>query len=279
MAVGSVAAMSGNSYFSQAVKEYAAKVKPQDASKESAGGKTIAEFSDKEWDKLLERVDGYIEDYREDLAQRKEEALEKQKERAKGGISWQRPMQEWIGQAAMQGEGACRRHFVEPAPDTPSGNEEGSDAIPLHVVTQYVSDEALQKILGDRREAPYAVMADSTGKISFQGVEFQCDFENNRLCLGDVSNPQDCLTIPLEGGGCLVVNRDSIDALAGCIGMFSPGDINRILRAISQDAKLHKMKYEIEEETSGATLLGQQQKSGGTALPERKEEIKHESQR
>ena len=59
MAVGSVAAMSGNSYFSQAVKEYAAKMKPQDASKESAGGKTIAEFSDKEWDKLLERVDGF----------------------------------------------------------------------------------------------------------------------------------------------------------------------------------------------------------------------------
>ena len=276
MAVGSVAAMSGNSYFSQAVKEYAAKMKPQDASKESAGGKTIAEFSDKEWDKLLERVDSYIEDYREDLAHRKEEALEKQKERARGGISWQRPVQEWIGLAAMQGEEACRRHFVEPAPEMPSGNEEGNGAIALHVVTQYVSDEALQKILGDRGEAPYAAMADSTGKITFQGVEFQCDYENNRLCLGDVSNPQDCLTIPLEGGGCLVVNRDSIDALAGCIGMFSPGDINRILRAISQDAKLRKMQHEIEEQTSGATLLERQQKSGSAALPERKEGIKHE---
>ncbi len=43
-----------------------------------------------------------------------------------------------------------------------------------------------------------------------------------------------------------MVNRDNIDQLAKAIGMFSPEDINRIMKAISTDAKARSKKIEIE---------------------------------
>ena len=86
-------------------------------------------------------------------------------------------------------------------------------------------------------------------------MEFRCDYENNRLCLGDVSNPKNCITVGLERGGCLVFNRENIDDLVKAIDMFSPEDINRIMRAIAQDAKLRQMQVQIEDETSGEAVL------------------------
>ena len=75
-----------------------------------------------------------------------------------------------------------------------------------------------------------------------------CDHETNSICLGDMSNPKDVLNIPLSGGGSLRVNRDNIDDLAKAIGMFSPEDVNLILRAIAQDAQSSRTLNEIEDQ-------------------------------
>ena len=37
--------------------------------------------------------------------------------------------------------------------------------------------------------------------------------------------------------------------------MFSPADVNRIMQAIAQDAKLRQVELQIEDETSGAPVL------------------------
>ncbi len=219
MAAGSIQGVVGNGSFSQAVAAYAANGRHLQNGAGSPKGKSIAEFSEKEWDKLLERVDSYLDEYKEDIREREEEALKQRQEQRRQG---QEDRQDWL--ACMVGQGQRNQSI--------RFGDKGAKA-------------------GD---APYSALADSNGMIVYQGVAYQCDYENNRLCLGDVSDPGKCLSIPLEKGGCLVVNRDCIDALAKSIGMFSPADINRILRAISQDAKLRQMQYEIEEETSGVRL-------------------------
>lgn len=103
----------------------------------------------------------------------------------------------------------------------------------------------------ERREqkVPYGALA-RNGIIDYNGVVFVCDYETNSICLGDMSNPKDVLNIPLSGGGSLRVNRDNIDDLAKAIGMFSPEDVNRILRAIAQDAQCSRTINEIEDEKS-----------------------------
>lgn len=97
------------------------------------------------------------------------------------------------------------------------------------------------------KKAPYSYLADENGIINYKGVAFVCDDENQTLNLGDTSNPDNVISIPLEKGGCLKVNRDSIGALSKAISMFSPADIKRILTAIAQDAQCAKKVNEIEE--------------------------------
>lgn len=95
---------------------------------------------------------------------------------------------------------------------------------------------------------PYAEMIDpETGVISYHGVVFVPDSQKNAICLGDMSNEDNILTIPLSKGGSLRVNRNNIDQLGKAIDMFSPEDIRRIMEAISLDAKVQKEKAEIEE--------------------------------
>ena len=86
-----------------------------------------------------------------------------------------------------------------------------------------------------------------TGVISYNGVVFVPDSQKNAICLGDMSNEDNILTIPLSKGGSLRVNRNNIDQLGKAIDMFSPEDIRRIMEAISLDAKVQKEKAEIEE--------------------------------
>jgi hypothetical protein len=61
------------------------------------------------------------------------------------------------------------------------------------------------------------------------------------------NNPTNVLSIPLSKGGCLKVNRDNLGDLAKAIGMFSPEDINLIMRAIAQDTKIKEMQKEIDD--------------------------------
>ncbi len=63
-----------------------------------------------------------------------------------------------------------------------------------------------------------------------------------------MSDLRNVLTIPLSGGGCLKVNRDNLGDLSQAITMFSPEDINLIMRAIADDKKVQEMQNTIEEE-------------------------------
>lgn len=104
------------------------------------------------------------------------------------------------------------------------------------------------KIEAEKKKAPYSYLADETGMIQYKGAVFVCDNEKQTISLGDVTaDPKQVLTIPLEDGGCLKVNRDSIGALGHAITMFSPGDIKRILNAIAQDEHCTRKQYEIDE--------------------------------
>lgn len=99
--------------------------------------------------------------------------------------------------------------------------------------------------------APYSYLANENGVVEYNGVSFVCDNKRRWLCLGDMSNMDDVIRIPMSEGGCLMVNRENIGDLAKAIGMFSPEDINRILRALKLDAKIQQMKKEIEEMEDG----------------------------
>lgn len=117
-----------------------------------------------------------------------------------------------------------------------------------------LKNQALDKqISRNQSGVPYNYLA-KDGIIEYNGVVFVCDEEHKAIRLGDTSNPKNCLNIPLSGGGSLIVNRDNIGDLAKAIGMFSPEDVNLIMRAIAQDAKIQQMKHQIDEETSGIDL-------------------------
>lgn len=94
--------------------------------------------------------------------------------------------------------------------------------------------------------APYSFLADENSQIHYNGVTFQCDAKSNSLCLGDMSNEKQILTIPLSEGGSLKVNVNNIDDLAKAIGMFSGADQKRILDALALYAKTLNKKNEIE---------------------------------
>lgn len=93
---------------------------------------------------------------------------------------------------------------------------------------------------------PYGELAQD-GVITYNGVTFVCDERTNSICLGDVSDKSKVLNIALSGGGCLKVNRDNIGDLSACVGMFSPEDLNLIMRAIAQDKKAQEMQLEKED--------------------------------
>lgn len=101
--------------------------------------------------------------------------------------------------------------------------------------------------VSEEKKAPYSHLA-KDGIINYNGVTFVCDNLRSQLCLGDVTNPEDCIRIPMAEGGSLVVNRDNLGDLSQAIGMFSPEDVNRIMRAIAQDTKCQQMQQEIEDE-------------------------------
>lgn len=94
---------------------------------------------------------------------------------------------------------------------------------------------------------PYEYLAQD-GIINYKGVIFTCNADWNAICLGDMSDRKNVLTIPLSEGGCLMVNRDNFGDLSQAITMFSPEDQNRIMRAIADDKKAQSAQNEIEED-------------------------------
>ncbi|MCM1184175.1 MAG: hypothetical protein NC337_12455 [Roseburia sp.] len=108
----------------------------------------------------------------------------------------------------------------------------------------------MEKLNGTYKgSVPYGYLAQD-GVINYNGVQFVCDERSNAICLGDMSNPKDVLVIRLSGGGRLMVNRDNLGELSQAITMFSPEDINLIMRAIADDRKAQEALREIEEDTN-----------------------------
>lgn len=139
---------------------------------------------------------------------------------------------------------------------------------------QMGAGQELADHLSGKKRAPYDYLADENGMISYNGVTFQCDTTYNTISLGDVSNKDNVLTIPLSGGGTLLVNKDNLDALSKSIGMFSPEDVNRILRAITADHKAEQMKMEIEDEES---KVGEDVAEPGETGEEKTDELEQDS--
>lgn len=253
----------GNGYFSQAVAEYAKKMKPE---MRKGAPKTIDEFTDKEWENLLDKVDDAIEEYKADLKEREGEALEKQKEQRESYILGQGEAKDkQFEEQVLMDNGSFRTmRFMKIDHAGTNGNMENVIKQPDigDTIDDMVSDEMIQKLLGNDRRAPYSAMANENGIIEYKGVIFQCDYENNRLCLGNVSDTRDCITVELKGGGILIFNRANIDDLVRAIDMFSPADITRIMRAIAEDAKLRQIQMEIEDETSGEEVLDKPEDEG-----------------
>lgn len=168
-------------------------------------------FTVKEWDKLLSKVDKNNEAVRKEQEERKEALEEEALEK--------KELDQKMSVSIFEGGNVKRNYFME-------------------------------KINGTYQPScPYESLA-KNGVIHYKRVAFVCDIERNAICLGDMSNKADVLTIPLEGGGSLMVNRNSIGMLAKAITMFSPEDMNRIMRAIADDNKVQEMQQEIDEDTN-----------------------------
>lgn len=100
---------------------------------------------------------------------------------------------------------------------------------------------------GKRQKCPYDYLA-KDGVIEYNGVTFVCDYKKNSICLGDMTNPKEVLNISLPSGGSLKVNINNLDDLTKATGMFSPADLNAIMRAIAQYNHCTSKLNEIEEE-------------------------------
>ena len=107
------------------------------------------------------------------------------------------------------------------------------------------TNSMFQKLNGVYKQAcPYEYLA-KDGVIEYNGIVFACDTENNAISLGDVSDKSKVITVRLSGGGTLYVNRENIGDLSQAMGIFSPEDVNCILRALADDAKIQKTEEEI----------------------------------
>ncbi len=107
----------------------------------------------------------------------------------------------------------------------------------------------LKRVKQDKSNVPYSYLA-KDGLIEYNGVVFVCDEEHHAICLGDMTDQEEVINIPLTEGGCLKVNRDSLSALSKAITMFSPSDIRRIMETIARDTKCEQMKLQLDEDSN-----------------------------
>ncbi|MBQ8279182.1 MAG: hypothetical protein IJZ23_05020 [Roseburia sp.] len=183
-------------------------------------------FTESVWDKMIERVDDYLDEVKEEQKVRFAKMDEEQEEKEL--------LQKRLMEKEMQAEANVK--------------------------------EVLVARTGGSLDVPYGYLA-KNGVIEYNGVIFVCDEVHNAICLGDMTNPEDVLNIPLAEGGCLKVNRDNISDLSKAISMFSPEDIRRIMEAIATDAKCQQMQQEIDETinsiSGSTTIVSQSQEQSG----------------
>ncbi len=97
------------------------------------------------------------------------------------------------------------------------------------------------------KKCPYSFLA-RNGIIQYKGVTFVCDYKQNAITLGNMYEKEKVLKIALPSGGSLHVNVDNIDTLSKAVGMFTPEDLNAIMRAIHEYNHCTRKRMEIEEE-------------------------------
>ncbi len=159
----------------------------------------------------------------------------------------------------MTSDGSILQHLVE----TEAGKKKGQPTEETTASTPGDRSEARKVyeaavngskgIISSIRTAPkvpYGYLA-KDGVITYNGVAFTCDEKTNSICLGDMTDRKQVINIPLSGGGHLKVNRANIGQLSKAIGMFSPEDVNLILRAIHLDNKLQSVQNEMEDLEAG----------------------------
>ncbi len=128
-------------------------------------------------------------------------------------------------------------------------SEDRGEALKIYEAAAKGGENPIKNLISAPK-VPYGHMAEG-GVIVYNGVMFVCDEKSNSICLGDVTDPKQVINIALSGGGHLKVNRANIGQLSKAIGMFSPEDVNLIMRAIHQDTKLQSMQKEIEDMEAG----------------------------
>jgi len=194
-------------------------------------------FTESVWNKMLEGVDNYLDEVKEEQKVRFAKMDEEQQEKEL--------LQKRLMEKEMRAESNIK--------------------------------EVLVARTGGTLDVPYGYLA-KNGVIEYNGVIFVCDEIHNAICLGDMTDESEVLSIPLTEGGCLKVNRDNISDLAKAISMFSPEDIRRIMEAIATDAKCQQMQQEMDEtlnSISGSTTIvsKNQAKSGDEVTAEQIAEL------
>lgn len=139
-----------------------------------------------------------------------------------------------------------RRQYTSESSATTFAGIIGANGKEVETVDKASGTRAPEITTGNSGKVSYFAYAND-GIVEYNGVVFTCDYEKNALCLGDCSNEDNCIKIPLSKGGSLMVNRNNLTDLGDAIGMFSPEDVNRILRAIAQDKQSQDKLNEIEE--------------------------------
>ena len=156
-----------------------------------------------------------------------------------------------------------------------TGHEKTGDRSDVHKIYEAALQGSKTPItsLKTAPKVPYGYLA-KDGVITYNGVAFICDEKTNSICLGDVSDPKKTINIPLSGGGHLKVNRGEIGQLSKAIGMFSPEDVNRILRAIHLDTKLQSVQKEMEdlEDSVGEEITSGNENAGTDENTEKQKE-------
>ena len=129
------------------------------------------------------------------------------------------------------------------------------------------------------KENAYFSLADESGKIVYNGVTFFCDKKTNTLTLGDCRLPENCLRIPLEEGGSLLVNRNNLEDLLKAITMFSPEDQRRILEAIQKERMVESTMNELKIQKNDILKIGKSEEKEKLIGQESKEQEEEKEKR
>lgn len=185
-------------------------------------------MDEKEWKDYLAKIDNVLDVYKQIAVQDGKENLERaDKEREENRSMW--------------------------LDDISKLMQMGQNFAAEKMNSERIQERQQEQELLTNNKNEYFALGDGSS-IVYNGVCFSCNQEDNSICLGDMSDPSNVITISLSGGGTLKVNRGNISDLGRAIGMFSPEDIGNILRAIAEDRKVQETKMEIEDNKDKETI-------------------------